>query len=90
MNELTFEEFCSTPLEYSQGMTGDWGARRLYRNNDLRIQKEVLTKRKRHGDIYGGWKDGEVYFFLDGDEREFRTVDQLYVAYMENVCGVAK
>ncbi len=75
------------PLAYVFGMTFDWGAHRVHRNDECGVQKEVVTKRKRHGDYYGGWESGEVYFYLDRDERQFRTVDQLYVAYMERVCG---
>jgi len=88
MIELTFEEFCERPLQYCLGMTGDTGAKRLYRNEDLKIQKEVHTKLKRRGDIYSGWKEPQIAYFLDGDSREFTTVDQLYVAYMEKVCGI--
>ena len=88
MTELTYEEFCALPLTYTQGMTFDWGAMRLHRHEETGIQKETVTKRKRKGDIYSGWKDPVVAFFLDGDARQFDTPDQLYVAYMEKVCGV--
>ena len=87
--ELTFEEFCKMPLQYTMGMTFDWGAQRMHRNEELGVQKETVTERNVAGDIYSGWKDGTVAFFLDGDERQFDTVDQVYVAYMEKVCGVA-
>lgn len=86
--ELTFEEFCSLPLHYTFGMTYDWGAQRMYRNEQVGLQKEIVTKRQIYGDIYSGWHEGEVAFFLDWDERQFDTVDQVYVAYMEKVCGV--
>lgn len=88
MTELTFEEFCAQPLQYRFGITGDMSARRLYRNDDLGIQKEVHTQRVRPGDIYSGWKDGVVSYFVDGDPREFTTVDGLYVGWMEKVCGI--
>lgn len=86
--ELTFEEFCQKPLMYKMGLSGDWGAQRLYRNEELGIQKETHTKRQCYGDIYSGWQDGEVAYFLDGDPREFTTVADLYVAWMEKVCGI--
>lgn len=89
MNELTFEEFCAQPLLYAGGMSGDYGAHRAYRNDKLRIQKEVVTKRKRYGDIYSGWNEGETYYFLDGDPRTFSNEAELYVAWMEKVCGVS-
>ena len=88
MSELTFDEFCQQPLTYMLGMSGDWGARRLYRNNELGVQKEVHTKRKRHGDIYSGWQEGQVSYFLDGDPREFKSSAELYEAWMAKVCGV--
>lgn len=87
MNELTFEEFCQQPFKYTLGMTGDAGAHRMYRNDDLGVQKEVYTKRSRYGDIYGGWGDTEVYFFLDGDPAEYRCAAEVYVAWMAKVCG---
>ena len=88
MTELTYEEFCYQPLTYMMGLVGDWGARRLYRNNELGIQREIYTKRQRHGDIYGGWKEGKVTYFLDNDPRQFDHLADLYVAWMERVCGV--
>ena len=86
--ELTFEEFCELPLQHTMGMSFDWGSHRMYRNDELGLQKEVITKRKRKGDIYSGWKDGVATYFLDRDDRQFDTPDQVYVAYMEKVCGV--
>ena len=86
--ELTFEEFCKYPLQYTMGMRFDWGAQRMHRNEELGIQKEVITEQKVRDDIYSGWKDPTVAFYLDGDDRQFDTPDQLYVAYMEKVCGV--
>jgi hypothetical protein len=88
MNELTFEEFCEQPLTYTLGMIGDWGAHRQFRNNELGIQQETVTQRKRHGDIYSGWRTSKHYFFLDNDPREFTTIADLYVAWMARVCGV--
>lgn len=88
MNELTYEEFCKQPLRYTLGITGDWGAHRKYRNDELGIQKETVTRRKRHGDIYSGWRTGKSYYYLDDDDREFKNIAELYVAWMARVCGV--
>lgn len=88
MTELTFEEFCLVPLAYRTGIVGNSSASRMYRNDELGIQREVHTKRKVPGDIYSGWKDGEVFYFMDDDAREFRTAADLYVAWMARVCGV--
>ena len=86
--ELTFEEFCKLPLIYSLGMSFDWGAHRQYRNDDHGFCVEVVTKQMVCGDIYSGWQPERRAYFLDDDDREFKTIDQLYVAYMEKVCGV--
>jgi hypothetical protein len=88
MNELTFEEFCALPMLYTVGMTCDWGAHRLYRNEDHGLQKECVTNRNRYGDIYSGWQKQQTAYFLDGNVRQFKTLDQLYLAYMEKVCGI--
>ena len=87
MTELTYEEFCALPLEYGMGMSTASGAQRLYRNEQIKLQKEVHTSRKRYDDIYGGWKEQTITFFLDGDVRQFDTLEDVYVAYMEKVCG---
>ena len=86
---LTFDEFRNLPLEYTMGMTGDAGAQRMYRNNEHGVQKEVHTKRKKKGDIYSGWKEGRVYFYLDGVDKEFRTIEDLYNGYVEKMNGRA-
>lgn len=85
--EMTFEEFCNVPLTYTHGIRFTWGALRLHRNDELGIQRSVVTHLKVKGDIYSGWEDSHVSYFLADDEREFETSDQLYVAYMEKVCG---
>lgn len=86
--ELTFEEFCQLPMQYTLGMSGDYGAHRLHRNEAAGIQKETFTRRKRQGDIYSGWAESNITYFMDGDERQFETTDALYVAWMEKVCGI--
>ena len=85
MNELTFEEFCNLDFEYKVGIVKDNGAQRLYRNDRSGIQIEVYTKRNKRT---GEWGTGKRYWFVDGDKRTFRTIDQCYLAYMEKVCGV--
>lgn len=90
MTELTFEEFCDVQLTYTIGMSGDWGAQRAYRNEDLGIQKETVTQRQWYGKIFDGWKSAEVYYFVDDDPRTFRTVEDWYVAWMEKVCKMPR
>ncbi len=86
--ELTYEEFCQLPLIYTLGLRFDWGATRMYRNEQIGLQVEVVTKQMVRGDIYSGWHPEKRAYFLDNDEREFATIDQVYVAYMEKVCGI--
>ena len=90
MKELTFEEFCKLPLQYTIGMTFDWGAHRMHRNDDIGLQVETVTKRKINGDIYSGWGEQKRVFYLDGDDNVYETSDQVYVAYMEKVCGIGE
>ena len=85
MTELTFEEFCQLPLLYYTGISFERGAQRLYRNDDHGIQKEVFTTRS---PLTLQWGEGKAYYFVDGDPRQFETVADCYVAYMEKVCGV--
>ena len=85
MTELTFEEFCELRFDYIMGMTFDHGAQRIYCNDEHGLQHEIHTKRNKRS---GKWHSEKICWFLDGDSREFETVDQLYVAYMEKVCGV--
>lgn len=87
MEPMTFEEFSQAPLTYTAGMVGDWGARRMYRNSELGIQKEVHTKRRVAGDIYSGWREGKVHLFMDNDEREFANTAELYEAWMTRHFG---
>lgn len=93
MEELTFEEFCALPFKYCLGFQADWGAQRMYRNEQVGLQIEIITKRKKKGDIYSGWKPEERFFYLDADEKAglnhcYNTIDQAYVSYMEYACGL--
>ena len=93
MEELTFEEFCALPTMYCSGYQADWGAHRMYRNERIGLQVEIVTKRVRRGDIYSGWKEGEVFYYLDADNNRgmqhcYNTIDQAYVSYMEYACGL--
>ena len=84
MKELTYEEFCELTYTYSLGLHGDWGAARLYRNDEYGLQWELHTKK----DGLGRWGEEVHARFVDGDPREFRSRAEQYVAYMEKVCGI--
>ena len=88
MKEMTYAEFCEQPLRYTLGMTSDWGADRMFRNDKLGIQMEIVTARRKYGDIYSGWRIGKSYYYIDGDPREFDNIAELYVAWMARICGV--
>lgn len=85
MNELTFEEFCELPMQYTMGLRLEKSARRMFRVNCIGLQKEIVTPYNPKTDK---WGVGRTYYFLDNDKRCFDSVDQVYVAYMEKVCGV--
>lgn len=77
---ITREDLSKLRMTYAMGLNGASGASRKYINEKWQIHKEVHTKRKRKGDLYGGWHDPEVYFYVTWDERVFRTVDEMYDA----------
>jgi len=88
MTELTYEEFCAQPMTLCIRLVLDDGTQMLYRNEELKVQREVFTKRKVKGDIYSGWKPSKSYFFLDKDPNMYHNPAELYEAYMRKVCGV--
>ena len=85
MQELTFEEFCELPLLYTTGVRASKYAIRLYHNAECNIAKQVTTP---FNELTYSWGNPSVIYFMPSDERNFDTVDQLYLAYMEKVCGV--
>lgn len=74
---ISYAEFASLPTTYVRGMAGEWGAHRVYRNDEHGLQVEVITGRTRSGT----WTKGQRYYFLDGDDREFESVEACYQAY---------
>lgn len=66
--------------EYRFGGHGECGASRLYRCDDAKVQMEVHTKRSIKT---GKWGKGRAYFYIDGDERTFRTEADLIKAWKE-------
>lgn len=84
MKELTFEEFCAMPMRMVMHINGD-KENYLHRFNDeLRVSKTTITKKNKYGEFT---KSSDVYI-LDHDKRNFQTADQVYLAYMEKVCGI--
>jgi hypothetical protein len=83
--ELTYEEFLGQKLELRLHLHAAGYAKRLDRNDEIGIQREVYTPGS-----YFEWGEPEVSYFIDGDPREFERPADLYVGYMENVCGAAE
>ena len=84
--EYTFEEFCALPMTLGLHISGD-KEHYLHRyNQSTGVQKVTITPVKQ-GRLFGTPK--HIYYFHN-DPRNFDTADQIYVAYMEMVCGVNK
>lgn len=84
MKELTYEEFCALPMVLGMHISGD-KEHYLHRYNPLtNVNKVVITKVKKTG----GFGKSYTTYYLPDDNRSFDTADQVYVAYMEKVCGI--
>lgn len=61
---------------YSLGYVMETSYHRVFRDDELGVQMKVLTPRK------DGAPDGlgELYYYIDGDGREFRTEDDMMQA----------
>ena len=82
--EYTFEEFCALPMTLGLHISGD-REHYLHRYNpSTNVQKVVITPIKKNGDF----GKSVCFYYLPNDPRTFHTADQIYVAYMEIVCGV--
>ena len=84
MKELTFEEFCAMPIELGMHISGD-KEHYLHRyNRETNVNKVVITRKKKNG----GFGKSSTIYYLPNEVENYETVDQIYVAYMEKVCGV--
>jgi hypothetical protein len=88
--ELTYEEFCNLPFDYVFGMTTDVCAARRWVCKEYGLVKEIITDRKIPGDVYAGWKNPRVCFYMDDEPLSvwYPNNEVLYEAYMHKVCGV--
>ena len=82
--EYTFEEFCALPMVLYIHLSGDKEHYLQRYNPSTGVNKIVVTPVKRNGEF----GKAKTYYFLHEDKRTFQTADQVYVAYMEIVCGV--
>jgi len=84
MRELTFEEFCALPMELGMHISGD-KEHYLHRyNRETNVNKVVITRKKKNG----GFGKSSTIYYLPNEVENYDTADQIYVAYMEKVCGV--
>ena len=74
---MTLDEFAKLPLVYRFGINRADGASRLYRNDEHGFQMEIHTPKTKHG----GWGKERRFFYLDNDDGEYRTVEELYAAF---------
>ena len=82
--EYTFEEFCALPMQLSMHISGD-REHYLHRYNpSTGVNKVVITPVKKNGEF----GKPVCFYYLPDDKRTFHAADQVYVAYMEYVCGV--
>jgi len=85
MKELTYEEFCQSPMHLVMHISGE-KEHYLHKATmpELGVSSISITRVKKNGEFGKSTRT----FFLDGEQ--YSTVDQVYVAYMEKVCGVKK
>ena len=84
MKELTFEEFCEQPLELVMHISAE-KEHYLHRHaKSVGVSKIVITRVKKGG----GFGKSYTTYFLKNDDRVFTEPDQVYLAYMERVCGI--
>ena len=84
--EYTFEEFCALPMTLGLHISGD-REHYLHRYNpSTGVNKVVITPVKKNG----GFGKPVCFYYLPNDPRTFHAADQIYLAYMEIVCGVNK
>ena len=82
--EYTFEEFCALPMSLGLHISGD-KEHYLHRySHSTGVNKVVITPVKKNGEF----GKAVCFYYLHDDKRVFHTADQVYVAYMEIVCGV--
>lgn len=75
--KLTYEEFQKLPMQYTFGLNTDDYCARKYCNEQFNLFKEVVTPRETPGDIYGGFKDPLVSYYI-GMGDIFDTPRDLY------------
>lgn len=84
MKELTFEEFCNQPMQLVMHISGE-KEHYLHRHaSNVGVSKIDITRVNK----FGGFGKSTSTYHLKDDKRVFNEPDQVYLAYMERVCGV--
>jgi hypothetical protein len=84
MQELTFAEFCQMPMELVWHISTDKQHLLSKFNKETGVLRHTVTRINRRGEF----GKSTTTYSLEGDSRTFTAPDQVYVAYMEKVCGV--
>ena len=71
---MTLEELKAIPLKYTFGYSAEDHGLRQYVNEEHKIAKQVITKRKIST---GEWGTGKATFKLLDTKEEFNTIDGL-------------
>lgn len=75
---LTYEEFRKLPMQYVLGINRDDYCARKYINEQFGICKEVVTERNVAGNIYSGFKEPLVSFYLGNDGEIYKSAREFY------------
>jgi hypothetical protein len=68
----------SIQLTYTKGMVFNTHYHRIYRNDDLGVQVEMITKRDKNTGMPKG--KGSFSFYIDGDKTEYKSKEDLIEA----------
>jgi hypothetical protein len=74
---LTYDEFRVLPMQYVLGLNAENYCARRFVNEQFGIIKEVVTPRKVPGDLYSGFGEPVVCFYI-GDGQDYPTIRDLY------------
>ena len=75
---LTELEFRKLPMTYLFGLNHDDYCARKYVNEQFGICKEVVTPRMVSGDIYSGFKEPKVSYYIGNDGQIYDSAQELY------------
>lgn len=82
MKEYTYEEFCKLPMTLVYHISSEREYTSVRINKETDVGRISITPNE-----YNGYT-GNAEIFYTFDHKTYDTSDQVYVAYMEKVCGV--